>query len=989
MRLIRCKDLELIEAFPGRTPPYAILSHRWTDDFEVSYGQMVTSTYLDRRRVGSKYDKIRYACEQAEQDGLDYLWVDTCCINQESSAELSEAINSMYAWYKASTCCYAFLKDVILTPDCLGFQEVLEASEWFTRGWTLQELLAPAKVVFFNAFWEPLGNRDDKNLSQSISRTTRIPLDVLTGHSSVQSQSVACRMAWASTRKTTRPEDVAYCLLGIFQVNMSLIYGEGDHAFVRLQEEIIKRSTDRSLFAWGIEEAQVLTPQEAADLRGIEEKLIEKFPNYMRTDIDTAVNVLAVHPRQFRYSGHIVDIGENVASYTLTNIGLRIELQTFKFHDRIVALLDCASSRSFSTRYAMILTRPGPEGSTFFRVSPVPFIRYHYEDLAGQSLCRKSLIDIGQADQSTRHEATTGRCRITINEDSLKHINIVKAHPPYAWHRESGTFDLWALGPKHQPRLCRLLLHVYTAGEGNPSGLDDPVDPFQEPYKVLCNIHFAHEKKQQLAYLDLFKIDDAVNRLLLRTQDQPEAQPQISEDPVLYVQTKETMKPEAGTTGKPAQIPETFDPQIYAHATSRLFDDGSGNRVVPFLRPEELDPKIGPLEKEFRSIAANDDSEDAKPVLPLSSSQSPRSESSREISPDSLFGYESDPDIVLGAEAAVEDEEGLNVISGDTVPAPQVFRQAQLPSSPIRPFLETYTLLGYRLGRDGVFDDELSEHSTKSTPINEGSEFWDESEIFRQAKNNPALGQIVCGKEVAAMYQPETATPLLFELGRQARAPETLMTADQRNTFQGREHHDVPSPDRNPLGKDMMCESNFPSAARFPPIVEFKSEPQKLYLGEGIFVQARLTRRVQHDESQYHVCFSIEYRDQGPINTSISIPSTEDLIRDTATQQSPKRVGAPSSELQTSWDLSLSDQAMTGLNSFFEEDLETFDLDDTTEIESNDSDQRPRKRRRLSVTDDGIHFLGSESVLHNSQDAAQVAPASGHLFSEWLDPETM
>jgi hypothetical protein len=179
--------------------------------------------------------------------------VDTCCIDKTSSAELSEAINSMFRWHEIATICYAYLTDVYSYADSPEFAK----SRWFRRGWTLQELLAPSVLRFFNASWTYIGDRSQ--LSSVIVAITKIDihyLDVGLGTNeyrieSIRSAPVARRMSWASERVTMRVEDMAYCLLGIFGVNMPMLYGEGGRAFVRLQEEILKESIDMTIFASG------------------------------------------------------------------------------------------------------------------------------------------------------------------------------------------------------------------------------------------------------------------------------------------------------------------------------------------------------------------------------------------------------------------------------------------------------------------------------------------------------------------------------------------------------------------------------------------------------------------------------------------------------------------------------------------------------------------------------------------------------------------
>jgi len=187
------------------------------------------------------YDKVKNSCSVARENGYDYIWIDACCIDKSSSAELSEAINSMYRWYQEAEVCYAYLADISSVSQ-------FTQSKWFTRGWTLQELIAPSNMVFFDKDWKGLGTKT--SLGKSISERTRIPQAILDGTKHLETASVAQRMSWAVGRKTARIEDQAYCLMGIFGINMPLLYGEGVKAFLRLQEEIMKVSDDHSLFAW-------------------------------------------------------------------------------------------------------------------------------------------------------------------------------------------------------------------------------------------------------------------------------------------------------------------------------------------------------------------------------------------------------------------------------------------------------------------------------------------------------------------------------------------------------------------------------------------------------------------------------------------------------------------------------------------------------------------------------------------------------------------
>ncbi|KAH0491236.1 hypothetical protein TgHK011_002674 [Trichoderma gracile] len=235
MRLLNTSTLKPQEFEYGNIPQYAILSHRWGKE-EITL-QDLEQGITDN----AGFKKVQQCCERAKRDGFEYAWVDTCCINKTSSAELSEAINSMYLWYFQADRCYAYLSDV-------DEQQNIRKSEWFTRGWTLQELLAPSEVHFVDAQWNDLGTRTE--LQEIISKRTGIPVDILSGVDDLESASIAMRMSWAAERKTQRPEDRAYCLMGIFGINMPLLYGEGERAFIRLQQEIMRVSDDQSLFAW-------------------------------------------------------------------------------------------------------------------------------------------------------------------------------------------------------------------------------------------------------------------------------------------------------------------------------------------------------------------------------------------------------------------------------------------------------------------------------------------------------------------------------------------------------------------------------------------------------------------------------------------------------------------------------------------------------------------------------------------------------------------
>ncbi|OLN87307.1 Vegetative incompatibility protein HET-E-1-like protein 13 [Colletotrichum chlorophyti] len=265
-----------LKEFIGRIPKYAILSHTWGTD-EVTLQDMQGDSAPFQSRPG--FHKVEATCRQAERDGLEYAWVDSCCIDKTSSAELSEAINSMYRWYQGSSVCYAHLEDVFddrlhdvrtsRSPSSSAFA----SSRWFSRGWTLQELIAPSRVEFYNSSWQKLAEKS--NIVEELQGITGIDEFVLLG-GSPQRVSLGRRMSWAAGRKTTREEDVAYSLLGIFDVNIPLLYGEGSSAFTRLQEKILKQSDDHTLFAWRA--TLQAEPEEA--LRGLLAESPDEFANF-------------------------------------------------------------------------------------------------------------------------------------------------------------------------------------------------------------------------------------------------------------------------------------------------------------------------------------------------------------------------------------------------------------------------------------------------------------------------------------------------------------------------------------------------------------------------------------------------------------------------------------------------------------------------------------------------------------------------------------
>jgi hypothetical protein len=238
MRLLTSRshdELKLTKDFVTEAPPYAILSHTWgPENDEVLFEDLIRNVGISK--VG--YSKLLFCATQTAKDGLEYFWADTCCINKSSSSELSEAVNSMFRWYAQAVKCYVFLSDVHVgssTTDAQAWLPSFESSRWFTRGWTLQELLAPASIDFFSADGAFLGNK--KTLEPTIHKITKIPIEALRG-CPLSQFTVQERLSWAADRHTRREEDQAYCLFGIFNVFLPLLYGEGRRATDRLLREV-------------------------------------------------------------------------------------------------------------------------------------------------------------------------------------------------------------------------------------------------------------------------------------------------------------------------------------------------------------------------------------------------------------------------------------------------------------------------------------------------------------------------------------------------------------------------------------------------------------------------------------------------------------------------------------------------------------------------------------------------------------------------------
>ncbi|CAH0055075.1 unnamed protein product [Clonostachys solani] len=416
MRLINVETLQL-ETFIVDIPPFAILSHTWgPDGEEISFQdiQDIQNESLEKQCKGM--EKLRGCCNQAKEDNLKYAWIDTCCINKESDKELTEAINSMFQWYQQASLCYAFLSDVPSNDDYWDEGSTFFSSSWFQRGWTLQELLAPTELEFYDQNWVLIGTKMD--MSAPIEKITGISHRYLLGWEDFRQASVAQRMSWASKRKTSkrktsRREDGAYCLLGIFDVTMPMIYGERDKAIIRLQEEILKTTGDHSILAWGL---------------ATEDKESER---------PKSIGILATTLSDFANCGGIVPIEHQSSGFHQFDISsgrLRVRLPLHNTPDgKTYALLDCSLEQDVDR--SMVGT-PVQRSSS---AAPKEYVRLqecHSVLLPRVSFTSSTRYVYIQTDrQATVNDATQRRLWLHVDGHRQLQLNLEEAYPPLLWEK--------------------------------------------------------------------------------------------------------------------------------------------------------------------------------------------------------------------------------------------------------------------------------------------------------------------------------------------------------------------------------------------------------------------------------------------------------------------------------------------------------------------------------------------------------------------------
>ena len=334
MWLLDTSTLELRDFVGAGIPPYAILSHTWGED-EVTCRDLRKDGEAAKEKAG--YTKVLKCCEKARQDGHQYVWIDTCCIDKRSSAELSEAINTMWKWYQESEVSYAYLADVPNRGRSFSSKadyNALSKSRWFTRGWTLQELIAPSNIQFLGQDWRVIGlkvppdefdkkplpvKKRNQTFLSKLAEITGIEVKVLQDPTSLIQVAAAKKMFWAAKRETTREEDRAYSLMGLFGVSMPILYGEGlKKAFRRLQLEIIQMTTDQSIFVWRADRLEW-----------------NQFP--------PESGLLADSPEDFADSNlDFFWLNPTLHPYSMTNLGLRVNFPLAEFDSyRNMIALDC------------------------------------------------------------------------------------------------------------------------------------------------------------------------------------------------------------------------------------------------------------------------------------------------------------------------------------------------------------------------------------------------------------------------------------------------------------------------------------------------------------------------------------------------------------------------------------------------------------------------------------------------------------------------
>lgn len=244
MLLLHTASLELCE-FGSDAPPYGTFSARWEDD-TLGHEDLPSPQTAHQRPA---FQALQRACSECQNHGLQWLWNDAVCINRRSIDALSKTLNSLAEIYRKSRLCIVYLHDLFDTEAShFDVERGLSSCSWIKHVWMLPQLIFSTVLQFYDAQWMHIGSK--RQLSAELSRITAIEEGVLDGSESLEDYPNCVKMSWAAGLSAEAIEDVAYSLLAVFNVNMTIRYGEGMESFLRLQEEILKNTDDYSLLAW-------------------------------------------------------------------------------------------------------------------------------------------------------------------------------------------------------------------------------------------------------------------------------------------------------------------------------------------------------------------------------------------------------------------------------------------------------------------------------------------------------------------------------------------------------------------------------------------------------------------------------------------------------------------------------------------------------------------------------------------------------------------
>ncbi|KAI0904718.1 HET domain-containing protein [Ustulina deusta] len=483
MWLINIKSMSLEEFTPPNLPSYAILSHTWEND-EVTFQEF---NKLESAQKKAGFAKIEKTCELAAAKGIPYVWVDTCCIDKSSSAELSEAINSMFEWYKLSTVCFAYLSDLIVnplmeSPTLWRDKKRRLVCRWFQRGWTLQELLAPASLEFYDKRWIFRGLKTDSLVVQELVPMTGIDnRKVFENSDAIREVAVGERMSWASRRQTKRLEDLAYCLLGIFQVNMPLLYGEGMRAFQRLQEEIIKTSTDMSLFCWKAKRGE-------SEHRGLLAHSPAEFASYYYTALKSR--------RSISWSS----VGSE-KEFSVTNKGIRIdaELLNIKSEGRSKTALRCNLRPD---DYVVLIPIRHYRDNVYVREQPGMILSSHTAEIENKLIYIAKDVD-GQMSQDLADHVDPTLSFIVSPLPARFRLLPVRGWPMEQWRHDSEHFQLT------NAKISTCIAVYQLTHEGQESG----------EFAAICQRNASAVQSLRYALVSMREVEDTLRRLEGSTEE--------------------------------------------------------------------------------------------------------------------------------------------------------------------------------------------------------------------------------------------------------------------------------------------------------------------------------------------------------------------------------------------------------------------------------------------------------------------------------------